>query len=393
MVPSMASAEEIGARGDRIITTAQYRGRRKERDGKLVAGIPRFEYVEPDLDFFGPGDIVYDRRFPVEPIRQAIYRRQDGVGIDASSTGGGGAKTTAQRHLRFSSTSTASPAATTSAAAAFTSAILPNSKSSSSTPSTAPSSIVTAPGVSSNLPRPFDTGLGNNYTNPKCPAFINDFLRNETFTACHPFSFLLQNSMSFFSATKSESAITKTLNASCNMINANCNTLMSSLATQLRRGDNCADDYRRQQPLVISAYNALIAYEPLFKAGCERDEQGKYCFANAITNRSSPTDSYPYYLPLGIALPGGSRPTCSQCLKNTMATFNQAANSNSQPPLATTYSEAAQMINVGCGPLFTNKTITASKSAGQDSFGVRGFGPPSTMKILAGVTAVLGALF
>ncbi|KAL8727426.1 MAG: hypothetical protein Q9181_005719 [Wetmoreana brouardii] len=177
------------------------------------------------------------------------------------------------------------------------------------------------------------------------------------------------------------------------MIDTNCTALMSSFASQLRQDDNCANDYRRQQPLVISAYNALIAYEPLYKAGCERDEQGKYCFANAITNASSPTDSYPYYLPLGIALPGGSRPTCSQCLKNTMAIFNQAANSKFQQPLVTTYSEAAQMINVGCGPLFANKTIAASKNAGQDSFGVRGFGPPSTMKILVEAAVVWGALF
>lgn len=42
------------------------------------------------------------------------------------------------------------------------------------------------------LPKPFDTTLGNNFTQSSCPAFFESFLTNATFTACLPFSLLLQ---------------------------------------------------------------------------------------------------------------------------------------------------------------------------------------------------------
>ncbi|KAL8630460.1 hypothetical protein Q9189_003815 [Teloschistes chrysophthalmus] len=348
-----------------VSASSQHHERRKPRYGKVAVPLPKFDYVEPDYNLFQPGDIVYDRRFPVEPIQNDIVRRQDEVNVEDSSSKEGAPKTTSSKQLKFASTSTASPAAATSS-----SSTLPDVKSSSATSeAAAPSSIVTAPGSgSSSLPRPFDTGLGNNYTQPNCPAFINNFLRNTTFTSCVPFSLLLQNSMSFFSTTKSLPAITRTLTATCNVNEPACSALLAQFAVELRKPENCADDYRRQQPLVVSAYNALVAYEPLYKAGCERDEQGNYCFANAITNFTSPTDSYPYYLPLGIALPGGSQPTCSKCLKDTMAVFNQAANSKQQQqPLATTYLPAAQMVNVGCGPNFANLSVSSGKSAGQSS--------------------------
>lgn len=171
--------------------TRSHDGRRKQRYGELAEPLPRFEYVEPNFELFKPGDIVYDRRFPVVPIHNDFHKRQHALNVDDSSKGGA-AKTTAQKQLKFSSTSTARPAAATTAAA-FTTAVLPESSKSTSASSTEPTSLVTAPGTGSNsLPRPFDTGLGNNYTNPNCPVFINGFLRNDTFTSCLPLSLLLQ---------------------------------------------------------------------------------------------------------------------------------------------------------------------------------------------------------
>ena len=41
------------------------------------------------------------------------------------------------------------------------------------------------------LPQPFDTSLGNNFTNPSCPQFFNSFLNDPTFTSCVPLSLLL----------------------------------------------------------------------------------------------------------------------------------------------------------------------------------------------------------
>lgn len=85
-------------------------------------------------------------------------------------------------------------------------------------------------------------------------------------------------------------------------------------------------------------------------------------FANAITNTTSTSDAYPYYIPLGVALPGGSRPTCNQCLKQTMGIFATAA-SNATQPVSQTYGNAAQQINIGCGPDFVNDTVQIKSGA------------------------------
>ena len=194
--------------------------------------------------------------------------------------------------------------------------------------------------------------------------------------------------MSFFSVTKSLSAITRTLVATCRPMDATCSPLMSSLATQLRQDDNCAADYRREQPLVVAAYNGLVAYGPLYQASCARDPNtGNYCFANAITNMSSPTDSYPYYLPLGIPLPGGSQPSCTPCLKETMRIFNGAAADRNQQALIPHLPAAAKMINVVCGPGFANETIPSSGlNAGAMSAAIPGW---STVFVLT-VSFALG---
>lgn len=168
--------------------------------------------------------------------------------------------------------------------------------------------------------------------------------------------------MSFFSATKSLSSISATLNVSCNIDFHTCSTIMSSYARTLRSSSACEQDYERQQPLLRQAYNGLLSYDVLYKASCikpqpsSEQDSGNYCFANAVTNLSSPTDSYVYYLPLGIPLPAGSLPTCDTCLKEVMDVFAAAASNKSQP-LSRDYVNAAQQINQHCGPSFVNGTI------------------------------------
>ena len=48
------------------------------------------------------------------------------------------------------------------------------------------------PDAQDDLPRPFDSSLGNNFTVPSCPAFFRQFLSNTTVEECLPFSLLLQ---------------------------------------------------------------------------------------------------------------------------------------------------------------------------------------------------------
>ncbi|KAJ9665477.1 hypothetical protein H2201_004359 [Coniosporium apollinis] len=132
--------------------------------------------------------------------------------------------------------------------------------------------------------------------------------------------------------------------------------MMAAYGRDIVQPNHCGPDYQNRHPMVLQAYNGFIAYQPLYQAGCLRDSTGNYCFANAITNTTSNTDSYPYYLPLGVGLPGGSRPTCNSCLRDTMAIFNTAA-ANKTQPISQTYSDASQQINMGCGPEFANTTV------------------------------------
>ncbi|KAF2461269.1 hypothetical protein BDY21DRAFT_278223 [Lineolata rhizophorae] len=211
--------------------------------------------------------------------------------------------------------------------------------------------------TASPLPEPFDTSLGKNFTNQGCPDFFSSFLNNDTFQSCMPFSLLLQTSQSFFDASKSSFRITQTLDATCRVDFDTCNVLMDSLAHDIKDDSNCGNDFRNENPMVIQAYDGFVAYRLLYQAGCLKDDRGSYCYANAITNTSSATDSYPYYLPLGVALPGGSRPTCNDCLQRTMEIFSLQAGNETQP-VSQTYGNAAQQINMGCGPEFVNTTIT-----------------------------------
>ena len=219
--------------------------------------------------------------------------------------------------------------------------------------------IITASNTAqtSPLPSPFDFSLGVNYTSQSCPGFIRDIVANSTLKSCLPASLLLQSSNSFFQASRSPLMLSLTLDTACGVDSVNCGNAMTDLAKQLIDDENCGQDYRNQQPYVVQAHSGLVAYEPIYQATCvKNNDTGNYCFADAITNATNPSDSYPYYIALGIQLPGGSRPTCNRCLQDAMAVYAQAAGSKEQP-VTNTYLTAAQLINVNCGPNFVNATL------------------------------------
>ena len=62
-------------------------------------------------------------------------------------------------------------------------------------------------------------------------------------------------------------------------------------------------------------------------------------------------------------MPASSLPTCNDCLKNTFAIFAAAASNKSQP-LSLDYVNAAQQINMDCGPGFVNGTVPDLGSSG-----------------------------
>ena len=116
------------------------------------------------------------------------------------------------------------------------------------------------------------------------------------------------------------------------------------------------------------------------------DDNGSYCYADAITNTTSPEDSYVYFLALGISLPAGSWPTCSKCLQKTMAIFATAA-ANLTQPVAGTYVTAAQQIDQGCGPTFVNSNVTPIQGSASSAVSVV-LEAVSAFKVLLSAAAV-----
>lgn len=137
---------------------------------------------------------------------------------------------------------------------------------------------------------------------------------------------------------------------------------MDGFANELVSSSACETDYKNDNPVVLQAYNGLVAYMPTYQAGCLRaDESGSYCFANAVSNTSSPSDSYPYYLAIGQELPV-SRPTCNSCLQRVMGVFASYGN-NATQPISKTYATAAQQISIACGASFVDVTAAPLKAA------------------------------
>lgn len=303
------------------------------------------------------GEIAIDRREP--PSRQILAHRQNGdpfgstatpLAIPTSKPDGSPAASSEEIDSTTSiqSTIVVTPTRTGTRSA---SATLANNTSSS----TEIASTSTA--ASSPLPSPFDTSLGSNFTSQACPNFFNAFLNNATFEDCRPVSLLLQNSNSFFKTSRSAEFLSLALDASCAASLTQCSPLMASLASQLIEDSSCGQDYRSENPLVMQARAGLIAYEPLYRATCLKSgDTGDYCFTDAITNTSNPANSYPYYTALGTHLAGGSRPTCTKCLQDTMNIFAGYAAMREQP-ISTTYTQTAQQIALGCGPEFVNATV------------------------------------
>ncbi|KAF4814648.1 hypothetical protein CGCSCA5_v007648 [Colletotrichum siamense] len=227
---------------------------------------------------------------------------------------------------------------------------------------TVPAATVEA---ASPLPSPFDTSLAFNFTSndgASCPRFINEVLTNSNFKKCYPLSMLLQGSRSFFEAEKKLLSIVKVLDATCSADVDFCTTYLNGVASNLTLAANCGSDYEAGNPIVMQAYLGMKSYEMLYKATCLTDpDTSMYCFANAVTNLTTPSNVYFYYLPLNMTLPGSANPTCGSCLRRTMEIY-QTYTSNRKLPISYTYEDAASQVNTICGPEYVNITLLAAVS-------------------------------
>jgi hypothetical protein len=139
---------------------------------------------------------------------------------------------------------------------------------------------------------------------------------------------------------------------------------MAQYASNITTAGACKDDLALQNPLITYAQLGLLAYQPLYRASCLKNPStAAYCFADAITNVNNSADSYIYFLPLNTSLVGGSQPSCTSCLKETMNIF-EAATSDRDSALAFDYVAAAMQVNVNCGPSFVNSSLAAAVASG-----------------------------
>lgn len=107
-----------------------------------------------------PRELLFDRSEPPPLPQMLLERRQEGG--DSSSA------TTASTTIR------------------------PNDDTSATATATETGLAIASPTAVADLPRPFDTSLGNNFTSTTCPTFFSSFLNNQTFKDCLPLSLLLQ---------------------------------------------------------------------------------------------------------------------------------------------------------------------------------------------------------
>lgn len=158
---------------------------------------------------------------------------------------------------------------------------------------------------------------------------------------------------------------------------------MNQLSSNLTK--TCASDLQAGNPAILQAQLGLDAYNTLYTASCLRNPStSAYCYAEAVTNTSSPTDPYVYFLPLNVSISGGGAPTCNTCLVDTMAVFEQAT-SNRGSAIAHDYSTAAQQIDLHCGPSFVNTTLAAATS----SIGGRTSAPGTEFALVLFLAALL----
>lgn len=144
------------------------------------------------------------------------------------------------------------------------------------------------------LPKPFDTSLGTNFTQPSCPQFFGSFLKNETFVNCYPMSFFLKNSQSYVEIVRQGLPyVEQVLKVSCNADYNQCNQLMNELGKDLINPSNCLEDYNQLNPLVIQAFNDFNAYSQIYQATClkipnkkgKRGLNNQHVFENVLNNQ------------------------------------------------------------------------------------------------------------
>ncbi|KAL2255209.1 hypothetical protein VTK26DRAFT_3864 [Humicola hyalothermophila] len=324
--------------------------------------------VAAPADVSGPVEtLVIDRRTPIREGRGWVMLSEYEIQMRRARRAESESSESSESH---ESTESSAPSKTSSESDLVTTTFEIDVGTQKTTAASTTTTTTTVP------PSPFPSildSLSNDFTEgpdgapAPCPIFIRSFLANSTFRECYPLSMLFDGSKSFFEAQKSLVSITRTLDATCAADVTRCTTYMNELAQSFIAAENCGVDFERGVATVVDAYEAMRAYAPIYGAGCLKDpETSAYCYANAVTNRTNPSMTHIYFLPLNKALPGATVPTCNYCLQQTMAIF-RAATADRGQAIADTYVDAAEQVNTMCGPDFVNENLAPEISAARQA--------------------------
>lgn len=97
------------------------------------------------------------------------------------------------------------------------------------------------------------------------------------------------------------------------------------------------------------------------EAACQVNQQtDTYCFVEA-SQSTHPSDLYLYKLPLGLALPNSTTPSCTSCVQSLMNTF--VTDGMNVTNLQETYPAAASIVNTACGGQFVSEVSVNGAAA------------------------------
>lgn len=163
--------------------------------------------------------------------------------------------------------------------------------------------------------------------------------------------------MSFFNAKRELTSMVRVLDSTCAADVDTCSSFMTSAASNLTEEANCKQEFDAGLTLVMQVYNGLLNYRTMYSATClQNPDTDQYCYAGAVTNTSSASDSYLYYLPYNLSLSASTTPSCSWCNRRTMDVFH-AASADRDLLIAETYVGAARIFDNWCDPGFANATL------------------------------------
>ncbi|KAG6916150.1 hypothetical protein DXG01_008202 [Tephrocybe rancida] len=252
-----------------------------------------------------------------------------------------------------SGTSTGTPTTTTSPTAAANAPV--------------PTIPSTAPTLPTPFPQPYDSDLTQNFSSITCFNFFANMTAAQPFRTCRALSFLADSSNDFIDAQTNLTLLNSIIWGTCNTNTAKdqCISNMAWFADALQTA--CTQDLQDQNQLAVGALQDLRAYSLFREVGCLTDPTANtYCYMNAVRS-SDPSDLYFYGLPLGIALPKSTKPSCSACTRSLMSTYSAALSDPAQAAVLTglkkTYADSAALAVAQCGSGYADTTLDSGAAS------------------------------